>query len=304
MPSKIRLILAAVSLSLAGCAALAQTKDIPPGELNELSEPMLYEFLLGEIALQRGDDSLAAQTFLDLAKRTRDPRVARRAVEVANQARMPELALEAAKTWQELDPSSSHALQVLAALLIAGKRVDEAQPYLEKLLATDGVNLQNGFMQLNRLLAGNPDKAANLRVVRNLAAKHPTLPQAHVAVAQAAAAAGQDDAAIEAIHRAAALRPDWELAALLEAQIAQRRSSAAAAKVLEDFIAKNPNSREARLNYARLLVLDKRLPEARKQFEAVLAANPGNTEVIYAVGLLAFQLKDYPVAEENMKRLL
>ena len=53
-----------------------------------------------------------------------------------------------------------------------------------------------------------------------------------------------------------------------------------------------------------MLVLDKRLPEARKQFEAVLAANPGNTEVIYAVGLLAFQLKDYAVAEENMKRLL
>jgi tetratricopeptide (TPR) repeat protein len=91
---------------------------------------------------------------------------------------------------------------------------------------------------------------------------------------------------------------------LLEAQIVQRRSPAAAAKVLEDFVAKNPNSREARLNYARVLVLDKRLPEARKQFEAVLSANPGNTEVIYAVGLLAFQLKDYPVAEDNMKRLL
>jgi tetratricopeptide (TPR) repeat protein len=74
--------------------------------------------------------------------------------------------------------------------------------------------------------------------------------------------------------------------------------------VLGDFVARNPNSREARLNYARLLVLDKRLPEAREQFEAVLAANPGNTEVIYAVGLLAFQLKDYEVAEENMKRLL
>jgi hypothetical protein len=105
MPRTIRLIIAAASLSLAGCAAVAQTKDIPSSELNE---PMLYEFLLGEIALQRGDNGLAAQTFLDLAKRTGDPRVARRAVEVANQARMPELALEAAKTWHELDPSSRH----------------------------------------------------------------------------------------------------------------------------------------------------------------------------------------------------
>jgi Flp pilus assembly protein TadD len=77
-----------------------------------------------------------------------------------------------------------------------------------------------------------------------------------------------------------------------------------AAKVLGDFVERNPESREARLNYARALVLDKRIPEARAQFEAVLAASPGNPEVIYAVGLLAFQLKDFAVAEQNMKRLL
>src|SRR5688572_9308430 len=301
MPRILRLIVAGACLSLGGCAAVAQTKDIPS---DDLSEPMLYEFLLGEIALQRGDHRLAAQTFLDLARRTRDPRVARRAVEVANQARNQALALEAARTWQELDPGSSQALQVVAALLVANKRVDEAIPFFEKLLASDGVNPENGFMQLNRLLAGNPDRAANLRVVRRLADKYPKLAQAHFAVAQAAALAGDDEAAVAAVRRASALRPDWDLAALLEAQILQRRSPSAAAKVLGDFIAKNPNSREARLSYARLLVLDKRLPEARKQFEAVLAANPGNTEVIYAVGLLAFQLKDFEVAEENMKRLL
>jgi Flp pilus assembly protein TadD len=301
MPKIFRLIIAAAGLSAAGCVALAQTKDIPSGELNE---PMLYEFLLGEIALQRGDHGLAAQTFLDLARRTRDPRIARRAVEVANQGRLPALALEAARSWQELDPASPQALQVLAALLVANKRPEDALPYLEKLLAAEGVNLENGFMQLNRMLAASPDKAANLRVVRRLAAKHPQLPQAHFALAQAAAAAGDEQAAVSAVRRAAALRPDWELAALLEAQIVQRRSPAAAAKVLGEFVARNPNSREARLNYARALVLDKRLPEARTQFEAVLAASPGNTEVIYAVGLLAFQLKDLEVAEENMKRLL
>src|SRR5512134_698126 len=113
--------------------AQPSAKSVPPGGA-ELNEPMLYEFLLGEIALQRGDHGLAAQTYLDLARRTRDARVARRAVEVANQANMPQLALEAAKTWHELDPASSHALQVVAAVLIADKKVEDALPYLEKLL--------------------------------------------------------------------------------------------------------------------------------------------------------------------------
>src|SRR5262245_38414123 len=161
MKRAIRLIIAAAGLSIAGCAAIAQTKDIPQGAEGDLNEPMLYEFLLGEIALQRGDHALAAQTFLDLARRTGDPRVARRAVEIANQARLNELALDAARTWQELDPGSPQALQVLAALLVANKRAEEALPHLEKLLASEGMSPENGFMQLNRLLAANPDKAAN-----------------------------------------------------------------------------------------------------------------------------------------------
>jgi tetratricopeptide (TPR) repeat protein len=311
MLSLIRGLAFAGACFIAFCAAAQrpQAPAKPPGKTQsapqlELSERMLYDLLLGEIALQRGDPALAAKTFVDLARRTRDPRVARRAVEVANQARLPELGVDAARIWYDTEPDSAQALQVLAALLISAKRVDESQPYLEKLLAGDGVNLENGFMQLGRLLAGNPDKAANLRVVRNLAGRHAGLAQAQFAIAQAAFAASDEAAALGAIRQAQSLRPEWEAAAIFEAQILQKRSPAAAAKSLGAFVAKNPGSREARLSYARVLVADKRLPEAREQFEALLAANPGNTDVIYAVGLLAFQLKDYPIAEQNMKRLL
>src|SRR5260221_8576240 len=125
-------------------------------EGKDRSEPTLYELLLGEIAQQRGDYALAAKTYLELARRTGDARIARRAVEVANEGKLPELALEAAKTWQEIEPKSPAALQGVAALLISAKRGEQAEPYLEKLLSAEGVDPERGFMQLNRLLAGNP----------------------------------------------------------------------------------------------------------------------------------------------------
>src|SRR5437016_3599119 len=228
-------------------AALAQP------DAKELNEPTLYELLLGEIALQRGDYALAAKTYLDLARQTGDARVARRAVEVATQGKLPDLALEAAKTWQEIEPKSPAALQVIAALLISTKRVDEAEPYLEKLLSAEGVDPERGFMQLNRLLAGNPDKAANLRVARQLAAKYPNLAPAHLAIAQAASAAGDDAAAIAAAKRAAEIRPGWDAPAVTEAALLQKHSTADAAKRLGEFVEKNPKSREGRLNYARAL---------------------------------------------------
>jgi tetratricopeptide (TPR) repeat protein len=279
-------------------------KPQPKLPLQDLSEPILYEFLLGEIAAQRGSPGIAAQTYVDLAKRTRDPRIARRAVEIANQARMQDLALEAARLWHDIEPASPQALQTVTLLLVATKRVDEAEPYLAKLLATEPTAAANGFMQLGRLLAGNQDTAANLRVVQRLAARYPELAQAHFALAQAALAANDEALALSEIRRASELRPDWEAAAVYEAQLLQRRSPADAAKRLDAFLEKYPDSRDVRLNYARALAVDKRFAESRAEFDKILARNRDDTDAIYAVGLLAMQVKDYPTAEASMKRLL
>jgi tetratricopeptide (TPR) repeat protein len=287
-------------------AALSAPEPSAPAKLpvQDLTGQTLYDFLLGEIAAQRGNPGLAAQTFLELARRTRDPRIARRAVEVANAARMPALALESARIWHETEPESAQALQAVTVLLVGTRRVDEAEPYLAKLLAIDANAAATGFMQLGRLLAGNPDAAANLRVVRKLAERYPDLPQSHLAVSQAAAAASDEALALASARRALELRPDWEIAAMYEAQLLQRRSPGEAAKSLAAFLEKHPDSREVRLGYARMLVLEKRYPEARAEFESILKRFPKDIDAIYAVGVLAFQVKEYAVAEENLKRLL
>lgn len=309
----------AVALLLAGGCAMAQIgtdaaqedqapraagKPQPALPAQELTEALLYELLLAEIALQRGDAELAANTYTELAGRTGDPRIARRAVEVANIARSPQLALDAARAWHEADPGSLQALQTLAALLVRAHRVEDAEPFLEKLLASDGTAAANGFMQLGRLLDFNPDKQANLRLVRALAAKYPELAQAHLAQAQASLAANEDAAALAEARRAAQLRPDWEAAVLFEAQVLQRQSPAQAGAALASFLEKYPKSREVRLGYARLLAGERKYAEARAEFEKLLAAFPDNGDVLYAVGLLALQLKDFTTAEVNLKRLL
>ena len=281
--------------------------EVPKAEENlppqELTEPLLYEFLLGEIARQRGSPGIAAQTYLDLAKQTRDPRVARRAVELANYARAPQLALEAARTWHEADPTSQQALRTVTVLLINARRVDDAEPYIAKLLAGNDA-AAGGLMQLGQLLTQNPDKAANLRVVRKLAEPYPQTPEAHFAIAQAAAAANDETLALQELGRAAALRPGWDLAAIFEAQIVRRRSPGDALKRLSTFLDQYPNARDVRMSYARLLVGEKRYPEARTEFEKLLSLHKDDTEAIYGVGLLAMQAKDYATAEANLTRLL
>jgi tetratricopeptide (TPR) repeat protein len=270
----------------------------------ELTEAMLYEYLLAEIAGQRGSVGLAAQAYADLAKRTRDPRIAKRAAEVALYARMPGAAIDAAKIWYETEPSSMQALQTLTSLLINGKRHEEALPYLQRLFVADGSNAADGFLQLSRLLANSQDKALNLKLVQQLAEPYPQLAQAHFAVAQAAIAAEQAELALTGIRAASRLKPDWDLPVLLEAQLLQRQSNASALKRLAAFLERYPKSREVRMSYARVLVAERLLAEARVEFQTLSKDFPDNVDVVFAVGVLSLQLQDYALAEANFKRLL
>src|SRR5258708_21862656 len=149
----------------------------------ELTENLLYEFLLAEIAGQRGNVALSAQAYVDLAKRTRDPRIARRATEVALYARMNNAAVEAATVWHETEPGSTRPLQALAGLLVAAGRYDEALPSLKKLLAGSANDPGSGFTQLTRTLANAQDKKPALKLVQPLAADYPKPAEAHFALA-------------------------------------------------------------------------------------------------------------------------
>jgi tetratricopeptide (TPR) repeat protein len=283
----------------------------PPAESRETDLPKqdltgetVYEFLLAEIAGQRGNAALAAQAYADLARKTKDPRVAERATQIALEARMPEAAVESAKAWADAAPDSTRALGAAASLLVNVNRVEEAQPYLKRILAASGDNRGDGFMQLNRLLGSNPDKGASLEAIQSLAAPYPDLAQARFAVAAAAANAGQDELALKEIREASRLKPDWELAALYEAQLLQKKSNAAASERLAQYLKLYPKSREARLAYARTLVADKKYPEARGEFERLVKDYPDNTDVVFSIAVLSMQLEDWTTADTNLKRLL
>lgn len=272
--------------------------------LQDLTDTILYEFLLAEIAGQRGNAGLSAQAYFDLAKRTRDPRIARRATEVSIFARMNNIALESARLWYEADPGSARAAQVLAGLLLGAGQLEEAHPLLRNMLAAPGANPGDTFLQLVRSLSNVRDKAASLLLMQRLGADHASLPQSHLAIAQAALAAEREDVAIEEVRKAQVLRPDWEAAVLFEAQVLQRKSNPDAIARLARHLQRFPNSRDIRMNYARALVSEQRIAEARTEFQKLLADYPSNTEVIYSVALLALQSNDLAVAETNLLRLL
>ena len=325
-----RIVVLIASLALVACAqapvqtepALAAAKPLPkvvaqkpapapapvpraaPLPNVDLSEDILFKLTLAEIALQRGQPHVAVPAFLEVARVTRDPRVARRATEVAWSARFLPAALDAATLWLQVDPDSARARQTVIALLVNQSRLDDALPHLHKWLSAEPERVGENFLQLSSLMASHQDKPAILRLLRTLAAGYPAVPEASFAVAQAASNADDQATALAAARKALELRPGWELAALFQARALERDSVDQAIVFLEGFLKSNPGARDARLSLARLLVAARRYPEARKQFEILVGEAPNNPEIAMAVATLSLQAKDYEAAEVQLRRAL
>ena len=314
---------------LAACAhAPQQASDAPPlrlasadagvdkAHLEQIAEPsrldlpnvaltdsLLYEFLLGDIASQRGKPELAAQAYLDLAKTTRDPRVARRAAQLTYEAHQYDQSVEAFKLWQQLEPASPLAKQMLVSLLLSGGKLEEARSQVAELLASDPENVGRTFMNIYSLLARVPDKAAAVDWLVVIAHPYPQVPEAHWALAQAAAAANRHELAMTEAHQAVALRPDWDIAVVLEAQLLQRSEPQKGAALLKNFLDSH-DDKEVRLFYARMLLEQKRYVEAREEFGTLLKQRPGSPELAFAIALISLQLGELDRAEKELRQAL
>ncbi|MEO1957525.1 MAG: tetratricopeptide repeat protein, partial [Methylophilaceae bacterium] len=215
-------LIAILYLSVMTINAASAQSSVKPS-ITDANSEFVYKYLLGEIAGQRGDLSLASQLFLDLAKKTRDPRLAERAAEAAAYGRHQRLALDAATLWAELDPDSLKAQQAASQMMIATGNMKSAVPHIKKLLSKEKIRATT-FLHLNELLKNQQDKKAVLTTIKELAQPYPESAESHFSVAQAAWFAQDIGAAENAIRKASQLRPDWEVCAQMLGQIFAKES--------------------------------------------------------------------------------
>ncbi len=269
----------------------------------ELSDELLYKLITSEIAFQRGDWQTAYVTMLSLAQQTRDPRLARRAAEIALTAKQADEALSAVRLWRTLAPNSDEATQYYLSFIILSDNLDEAQPILEERLK-EARPQTRGLLafQMQRLLARAKDKTAAFAMLERILAPYLDLPEARLALAQGAYARGDLQRARQEAETALMVKPDSELAILALVQVTPDKAEAL--KLLADFVARYPKSRDARMAYARMLIEQKQYAKARGEFEALLKDQPQDLTSLYALGVLGMQTNDLKAAEQYLTTYL
>lgn len=278
---------------------LYRPEDLPALALDY---DILIRVLVGDVAAQKGEYPLAFESWMDVARRTRDPRAAQRAFEIGASAAYFEQALTAVRLWVETAPTAVRPRQLMVALLIRTRHIDEVEPHLLALLSLNSPQDTPGFLlQMHQLWPAETDRKLILPINERLVARYPQLPEAYFAKAVTLVALARNPDAIAALDAGLALRPGWEPATLYRAQllpVAERLAYLESAPIAK------PASREYLLLLASTQVEASQIANARKSYEAVLARWPEDAEALTGAGVLTLQMGDFALADTRLQRVL
>ncbi|CAN5366266.1 tetratricopeptide repeat protein [soil metagenome] len=296
----------ALPLMVAAGSASAQaaaSRNQPQLSPEQAQQALMFQLMMSELALQRGIPDAAYRSYLQLAQDTGDPRMARRAAEIALSQRAAVQTLDAVRLWIKLDPLDADANSTLTQLLVETGKLSEAEAILAANISASADKAE-AVDAVQRLLLRAPDKVEALATLTRLADPYKNLAMVRLSLARAASAANDTDRAIAEARVALKRDPASETIVLTAAQLIARKSTSEAADVLGDFVKKHPKSSEARLGYARALALDGQYAPAATALQPLLDAEPDNLDALFTRASIAIGAKDEKGAEVALTRYL
>jgi len=268
-----------------------------------LTPTLLNQLLRAEFAFRKGDWQGPYLTMLALAQQTRDPRLARRAAEMALAARQQDDTLAAVREWRKLDPESEEATQYYLGMVLLSDNISDAEAIFRKRLESAPAEVRGVVLyQVQQLLSRAKDKEAANAMLERLVAPYGDTVEGRVVLAQAALSRGDKEEGARQARAALELQSSSQIAMLTLAQASDSEEQATA--LLEKFLVTNPNAREVRAAHARILVNAKQYEAARREFALLDQQQPDNVTTLYALGVLSTQLNDPAGAERYFTRFV
>ncbi len=308
------------ALALFGCAANQPQLALPtkttepevqakPQASNpnqgSLSSGVIYDTLTAEIAAQRGDYQTAFIHAFRAAEQSRAPSAAERATQLALQAKLTPEAMQATRLWIELNPNSLGANQIAALLTANAKQLTETVHHLREVVRIANQKDQNGYLKAAAIAekAGPPEQS--LALLQQVIPSDTEDPSALYALALTANQAKQYQLAEQNIRRALLHRPSWPMGMLLLSRtLTVQGDKEAGLEILRQAVLNAPDKTELRLTYARLLLENQQLENSLAQFEILNQQHANNADIIFALGVISAELKQYESAKNYFQQLI
>ena len=301
-----RLVPLVLAAALWGVCPLPALSQAAQPASSELSAPLFFNILVGELSAQSGDVASAYSLMLDAARTTRSPALYERTVNIALRARAGDSALQAAQAWSTAHPTSADAARYeLQILLGLNRLVDIAAPAKRLLAAVPADEKVATINLLGRLIGRASDKQLAVTVAAQALSGELNQPAtagaAWAALGALRLAAGNSEGALEAAKTGATRTPLAPEPALLALSLMDAKSPGAEALVLA-YLQTRQASSDVRMGYARRLVEAQRFADASTQLVLLTSEAPSYAEAWLLRGSLEFQSKKLDDAQASLQR--
>ena len=282
----------------------AALKAEAPPEKSALDAVLFYQILLGELNTQQGSPGSGFSIMLDAARKTRDPALFQRAVDMALQARSGEAALQAAQSWKREIPSAIEASRYVLQILLALNRIEEAGKALAVSINELPLDEQSAAIaSVPRLFGVVQDKTLALNVVEKALSQAFTQAQtsasAWTTVGRMRRDVGQITRAVEAAEKGHAADPKATGPLVLALSLIVSTNSSL--KPMLDAAMRTDVVPELRLGYSRTLVTLQLFPEAIAQLVELNVKHPEFAEGWLIHGLVLQENGQLPEAEKRLE---
>ncbi|MDB6142836.1 MAG: hypothetical protein JWP80_1880 [Pseudomonas sp.] len=287
-------------------AAVADTTPAPaakPQVYSSFSQDTVVSLLTAELAGQRNRFDIALDNYVTQAIKTQDPGVSERAYRIAEYLGADQAALDTAMIWARNDPTSLDAQRAAAIQLARAGRYDDSMVYMEKVLQGQG-DTHFDFLALSAAETDTDTRNGLLKSFDQLLTKYPKNGQLIFGKALLLQQNGNAQAALKVLED----NPpgDGEVAPiLLRARILQGLDRGKEAiPLLEKSIKQNPDDKRLRLTYARMLVEQNRMEDAKVQFSNLVQQYPDDDELRYSLALVCLEAKAWDEAVGYLQDLI
>ena len=300
------LVLLALSLSHAQTDdAPAAAASAPVEDPSALDAELFYQLLIGELNARASEPGAGYALVLDAARKTNDPALYQRAVEIAFEARSGDSALQAARAWKQAHPTSREANRYVLQIVLALNQIaDSAEPLKTDLALAPAAERNLVLAMVPRAYARVSDKKAAAALVERALSAYLADPATGAAawttVGRMRLAASDEAGAFEAAKQAQAIAVQAEGPVLLALELMDPKRPQAEALVSK-YLQGKPLP-EVRMGYARALLDSQRYAEASQQLRLVTAEKPELPEAWLVQGTLQVQDSQFAAAETSLKR--
>lgn len=237
----------------------------------ELTGDLLFQIIASEFALQRQDPASAFQTYMQTARTTKDPRLAKRAFQIADGAHAFDQAEDAAKLWESLSPDDDDAqLAYLLAQIRQGNLSDSVQSKAKNILSkTKSDSEKQKRFQAIALQAevGTPEAQTVLNFLRPLATICHDNKEAAITLAKLYKHTGNEELGRHYAKIAWQQLPDNTVALLEYADSLMEKQPEKAIRILELFVKKHPKDYDAQLGLAKAYARTQNKEGVQKQVQ-------------------------------------